>query len=386
MTVATATTWRIRGLTLRDPLALVSPADFRVAREGVLNAQDIWNDPRYSLYCLNWDRQEVLLVELPDAEAHANAPFYYQAQRLEAQRVLTLPFEEFHRLVEEANPPSPNLLLTYSVGRSGSTLIARALRQSGHGASFSEPDFYTQLVESDCAAEDKRRWLLNSTRFLCRNLNGKQLAALKFRSFVIELSGDFQHVFPQARTLFLYRDADSFVRSAMQAYRYPGAPLRRFETLSSWPILKELLAVSLRLQRRRVARFIPKICEYSSRRVIQRGPVGLLVLMWLSVMRGYVAFEPFAAHSAALRYDDLVTHHQEAIARVLEFAGLTAELLPRALQAYGVDSQRGSVLAQDQRRNWTPTSYEQGLVKTIVGEDPVIRTTSFVAPRTIEFS
>lgn len=378
-----AKTWRIRRRPNGDPLAFVAPSDFWVARQDVVDGQEIWDKTEYSLYCLDPKQHQVVFVEMPDRQSFSDYPFHFVAQRTEAKQVVTMSFDDFHDLVERQHQESCRLLMIHTVGRSGSTLLAQMMAQLDNCSSYSEPDYFTQLVELDCSAAERCRWLRNCMSFLCRAAAADHLVAVKFRSFVMELAGDLRDTFPHARTLFLYRDADAYVRSAMQAFRYEGSPLSWFEAIHSWRILHGVLRIGLRLNRSRLSRYVPKADDYSEREIIQRGPVGFLVLMWLSVMRGYLQFHPQPTNDAAIRYEDFVRDSGPTIEKILRLAELPSSLLPLAVQACRSDSQQHSVLAQSNRREWEPSIREQELIHAIIDEDSLIDSSNMQMPSTL---
>lgn len=254
VTRSVATTWTIRGHRVRDALAIAAPSDFRVTRAGVMDPEQLWRDSRHSLYCLDLQRREVVFVELPSPEIRLTYPCYYHAQRETGRRLIRLGFDAFHDLVDRFAGSNPPLLSIHSVGRSGSTLVARALEHTGRRAAFSEPDCYTQLLDLACETSERRRWLRHCTQYLCRGSEAGTLAVIKFRSFVISLAPELHSEFPETRTLFLYRNALDYVRSAMQVFRYPHSPLTAFDVNSSWPVLRDVLSLALRINWRRITR------------------------------------------------------------------------------------------------------------------------------------
>ena len=264
MTESAVKTWSVVGKPRCEPLAFVSSSDFRVRRDRDNDTQHVWESPCCTLYCLDWKHRNVCFVETSTSEFHLEYPFYYQAQREQAQRLHAMSFSTFHEMVERYSPQMPRLLMIQSTGRSGSTLVTRILGHFDNCCSFSEPDFYTQLLEFRGSPTEKHRWLRNGTRFLCRHHAAARVAVLKFRSFVMELANDLQRVFPDAVTLFLYRDVKAYVRSAMQSFRYRGSPLYWFDLLRSLPICRTALRIALHCNRRRLHQYIPKAADYSA--------------------------------------------------------------------------------------------------------------------------
>src|SRR4051812_44461169 len=122
------------------------PQNF-VLREGEsVPPEVVLDDPDVSLYCLDDDNRQALFVQTPPGVELLQSPFYYLAQYQHAQRVIAVPYDTLHRLADELPGGAGNLVLIYSVGRCGSTLISRSLNAVDGVLSYSEADVYTQIA------------------------------------------------------------------------------------------------------------------------------------------------------------------------------------------------------------------------------------------------
>ena len=99
-----------------------------------------------SLYCLNHASRQAIFAELPPGIDLASAPFYYQAQFDHAQRLVAVPYAEFHQLAETIPLDLSRLILIHNIGRCGSTLLSSAFNQLDGVISFSEPDVFANFV------------------------------------------------------------------------------------------------------------------------------------------------------------------------------------------------------------------------------------------------
>jgi hypothetical protein len=127
-------------------IALVSPSDFRVRDGGAVDAGIVLRQPNLSLYCLDFENRQALFVETPPECDLSRAPFMYQAQAEAALRLIQVPFEALDRLAEEVAIDPARLILIYSVGRCGSTLVSHAFNEVEGVESLSEPDVFTQML------------------------------------------------------------------------------------------------------------------------------------------------------------------------------------------------------------------------------------------------
>src|SRR3954464_5827490 len=103
------------------------PQNF-VLREGEsAPAEIVLENPDVSLYCLDADNRQALFVQTPPGVGLLQQPFYYLAQYQHAQRVIAVPYDDLDRLADGLPPDDAgNLVLIYSVGRCGSTLISQS--------------------------------------------------------------------------------------------------------------------------------------------------------------------------------------------------------------------------------------------------------------------
>ena len=65
------------------------------------------------------------------------APFYFVTQYETAQRLIAVPYDTLHQLAAECQIDPSKIILVYSTGRCGSTLISRVFDQVPEVASFS---------------------------------------------------------------------------------------------------------------------------------------------------------------------------------------------------------------------------------------------------------
>src|SRR5205085_9625006 len=82
----------------QTPGYLASLADFSLSPGAEVTADIVLKQPNLSLYCLDDAQKEAIFVELrPDVDL-ATAPFVYQTQYEQAERIIAVPYETFRQL------------------------------------------------------------------------------------------------------------------------------------------------------------------------------------------------------------------------------------------------------------------------------------------------
>ena len=133
--------------------------------------------------------------------------------------------DALHYLVDEQPFHDDQLILLYSVGRCGSTLMSEVFNQLDDVVSLSEPDVFTQLLKMRRADGKHDVWLkrLLKTSLLSlmkpMPLKRPLKYVIKFRSFGIELIDLISEMFPHAQNLFMYRNAEDWARSSARAFQ-----------------------------------------------------------------------------------------------------------------------------------------------------------------------
>src|SRR5579859_1867763 len=208
---------------VKDPVFKVAgPMDFKVRDDGAIDPRVVLQDPNLSLYCLDFENRQALFVQTPPECDLTAAPFFYATQYEAARRLVRIPFETLHRLAAEVAIDSSRLILIYSVGRCGSTLVSCAFREVAGVASLSEPDVFTQMLgywgADSLEGEEQAALVKSCTLLQCApgRLRGATAWAIKFRSMVTHMGPLLHSAFPEARVVFLYREIESWVRSMMR--------------------------------------------------------------------------------------------------------------------------------------------------------------------------
>lgn len=351
--------------------------DFEYVEGETIDQKIIIENPNVSLYCLDPQNQRLIFVETPLDIDLSQAPFFYEAQYEYAERLFAVPFEDINQLVEEIEEPIEKLVLIYSVGRCGSTLLSKVFNQLDTVVSLSEPDIFSQIVgirNPDGSNDNELAALLKSCIYLlCKpTLKGKpSYYILKFRSIVIELGDLLYQAFPNAKLIFLYRNAEAVVKSSIRAFVYLSNML---------PTIQQNIEF--------YSRFIPLLKEYASYiDFTDSKATDLYTTMWLSTMQRYLSLYEQGISSCAIRYEDLVANSEQFVTSIFEYCGLPISEVSNVCKVFEKDSQSGSNLSQENTRHNDLEQSEildiRHKVNELLKKNPEIKTPDFVVPGTL---
>ncbi|WBB78078.1 sulfotransferase [Micromonospora sp. WMMD882] len=342
------------------------PQNFVVRADGQLPARDLLDRPDVSLHCLDLDERRAYFVETTPGVDLTRAPFLYLAQYRHARRLFAVPFDTLHRLAGEAPDPA-RLILTYSVGRCGSTAVSHALGAVAGVRGYSEPDVFTQLTllryEQPGRDDDVAELIRSCVRLLGR---GAGTLAVKFRAGGVQLADLFHRVFPDARAIFLYRHAERWLES-MHAGFTPHLP----DPAEQRTFLRYAAAQA------------PLLMPFALRRQRPPTPVEAYLLTWLSVMDAGLRLGRAGVPLRPVRYEDLAADPAATLAGLLAYCGLPADGIEAAYRTLAVDSQEGTLLSRASRRlAGTPglRDEEYAQARAVLAEHPTIDVPDFVVP------
>jgi len=358
---------------------LASLADFSCTTGDAVIADIILTNPNFSLYCLDDATKRAIFVELPPEVDLAKAPFMYKMQYEQAQRLIAVPYDTFRQLAR-ALPQVQHLIIIYISGRSGSTLLSQVFNELDTVLSLSEPDIGTQFVHLrrvDGQRDAELRDLLDCTvRFLFKPSPFKTplTYALKLRNEALQVMDLFQATFPQARNLFLYRDAVGFVTSFYRIFKRVQIP--------EYTPMGEFLALYSQLFNQDFTPLAACLDADADRVSIPQQ----LTLWWLAVMEWYLAQHARGIPVLAVRYADLNTYREKVLTEIFEYCGLPASKVQGSLGAFARDSQAGTALARDNAAKGNTlllSSAQRNEVIRILQRHPIVKESGFVVPGTL---
>jgi len=335
-------------------------------------------------------RSIVFVETAPDFDPAEIGPFYFQSQREHAVRVYTVPFEEYHRVVAELDPEmssTKQLLMVYNTSRCGSTLLSKCLDQISNTRSISEPDIMTSLTHIASEAHGTRdadiiALASSSAKLLCylrrRRYPDCETVCIKFRFQMVYIAELLQKAVPDAKAIFLYRNALDVIDSMCAAFISTGMYLaiRKISMdtfylfyISTLPKnLPKLMPLMNDTER------FPQACYK------HLGAVCPFVLSWISVMHyGLNAYRGGSIH-ACIRYEDMILGKTALVSKMLSVVGLlpsdgkAKEDVMYSDEVFKKDAHSGNQVTQSKR---TVFNEETGVVEVrsfayLRGDDPEV--------------
>ncbi|MGB3510901.1 MAG: sulfotransferase [Microcoleaceae cyanobacterium] len=352
--------------------------DFDYQEGETIDPKTMIKNPNISLYCLDAQNQRAIFVETPLDIDLSQGPFFYHAQYHHAQKLIAVPLAEIPQLIEEIEPIK-NLVIIYSVGRCGSTLLSKVFNQVDNVLSLSEPDVFSQIVgmrNPDGSNDDEIAQLLKLCIYLVGkpNVTGKSsCCVIKLRSFCIELGELIHHIFPDAKVIFLYRNLEDVVKSSMRSFVFLSSML---------PTIKENIE--------RYSKAIPLLKEYASYiDFTDSNAIDLYTTAWLSVMQRYLFLYKKGIPSCAIRYEDLVASPQSIVTSIFQYCELPIYEVDNACKVFTNDSQSGSNLSQENTRNNQINQLDivdiRQKIDRLLKKHPEIQTSDFIVPGTLGY-
>lgn len=331
-----ATSFEIIQKRRPNPVGLVDIQDYELQESGQIDAPEILANDNITLYALDLEKGQAVFVDSASPTELSQAPFYYQAQYERAVRVITLPFETMIELAQSVALDDRKLIFIESMGRCGSTLASKLFAQLPGVINMSEPDTLTQLVVARFMQPDQQgtlKMLLDACMHLLCKTPVQTAWVIKGRSWVIELGDWLFELYPRAKSLYLYREAESWINSNLMAFvdvagKTPEE-MRQMEIESrSWMKL-----------------LVPSIARHEPDQHLTA--TGLTTMMWLDNMERYMDWHKLGIKMLAIPYSNWKLNARRTALSMLDYCGHCPDDLTSIEETLMKDSQAGSVVAQD---------------------------------------
>jgi hypothetical protein len=352
--------------------------DFQLGRPEAEDFIRRWRDDPHTLtpYCLDRRSRSLLFVETaPGVDLCTVHPFFYQAQRLCAIRLHSVPMPVVLAMARDLPATLDKLTLIHSTGRYGSTLLTRLLQAHGDLVTICEPDLYTQLVHIPPQdAQDLMPVIRAATLFLGTSLARESHLVLKMRGVVTYRAAMLAEALPGSRSIFLYRHAVDVVNSFLTTM----VPPRLFRLARALGV--EHLPTRWLLPSKHAERLAPLLTDRSYR---PTGLVGFFAMAWLSKMDAALAFQEHGGLAATLRYEALRRNPGYMLERLATALGLEGDFQPAALErALGKDVQQGSSMASRQLR--VLDQHDERRLRRLLAHHPRLNQPDVVLPGSLE--
>lgn len=358
------------------PGVIASLADFEWTAGTKLAADQLFDDPRYSLYCLDPEHELAIFTALPAGVDVSRTPFMYQAQFDQAEYLVSLPFLDFAGLVDSMEHEGESLLFLHNIGRCGSTALCRALNDVDGVISLSEPDALSNFLSLRHLPRWQYSTLIRASLvwlFRPSVSGGKTHCVIKLRNQSSAIMKGYIDALPEARHIFIYRNLIDWLAS------FQRLRVRRGDTPTRYS-RAQIIAQQAAYYQCPAAEFErlahPSLSSY----------LGLegRALGWLYMLERYLEAQERGAALAAIRYEDLQRERDAVLLSVLRLLGLPEAALSQAAGAFATDAQAGTIFARDEGRGNTVAlpAEMRATVRRLLALQEVIRSADFVLPGT----
>jgi hypothetical protein len=329
----------------RTPIGWANLDDFDLGPATAAPDRTVIDQPDWTLYGLDQARDLAVFTDLPDDTDLADSPFAYATQHRLARRVLTMSLADLEAVADLA-PPLPRVILIFSIGRCGSTLLSHALNTVPGVWCLSEPDIFSTLIlqhyhsrqRSDFPRAQVIRLIRACTRLQFRPPAHRQadVFAMKFRSQALFQADLYHQALPDAACLFLYRDALGWANSIYSMMRQYGFPdtLTGPDRALTWSIFTAASDPAP----------LAQVIDLTAPEVPMELALGPA---WSCNMAEYTRHLSAGVPFLALRYNEFNRDREASIAHMLHHCGLDAGFAATALHAFERDSQSGTHLSRE---------------------------------------
>jgi hypothetical protein len=203
--------------------------------------------------------------------------------------------------------------------------------------SFSEPDVFSQLVMIRTAGQSTDTeiadLLYDSIMIMSCNAqkHGYHYYAFKFRSYVLSVSDLLYRTVPQAKILFMYRNALTWAYSFSRAFGSPDDNMGE------------------RLEKSGFRYMIPSVNKHLETHNNSINWVEYVAHMWVSTMQDCRWLRQQGAVVASARFEELKATPQAVIQTILAHCGIPMPEPVQLAEVLAKDSQEGTAGAQDRQ-------------------------------------
>ena len=168
-----------------------SEKDFELGAGQAVSPRALIDQQDWSLYSLDLEKGLAWFVELPPGSDLSTSVFAFRDQRRFARRLLEVSLDDLVNVSMQIPPPA-KLILVFSIGRCGSTLVSHVLNTCQRVWGLSEPIAFPRLImtnyNSDVRLTAPRQRMVELIK-ACTKLqfrppaeSGRDIFAMKFHS------------------------------------------------------------------------------------------------------------------------------------------------------------------------------------------------------------
>ena len=309
-----------------------------------------------SLYAVQTSYAVFVETDTP-VDVRSAQTFMKAAQFENAKRVITMPIESFHRVAQEIEVPQGRVVFLLSTGRSGSTLLCKMLQSTDPKQDpcrvLVEPDVFMSMGTLRAPPSEEAKLAGSCLKLLCKD-DVHSPTVIKLTGPGITIVPTLHRIHPKAGFLFLYREALPTARSFSRVTQVD--PL-----LSVVSAAYELFPGVLKL-------FLDKVLGVSRDDMDKlRGHLHLgsaFVLAWAISCRTYLDLrEKSFIPVRGVKYEHILDERDRMGRLLLEYCGLRANAVGRALESFEKDSQSDTMYSRENLARTKPVDFESSEVR-----------------------
>ena len=336
---------------------------------------EILDKPNISLCCLDPAKRQAIFVETPPEIDIYKSPFIRNTQFEYAQRLISISYEDLHKIADRIENPNKRLIIIHYVSRCGSTLLCNLLSRLDNFVSLAEMDIFTHICDLrniwKYPDEETIKILDSCTRICCKFPDYHYI--LKPRHTGICIGDWLYRLFPDSKTIFMYRNGEDVVKSYIRICNSNNLTKKQIveddpnHFINMKTILKKYYCDGNQWDE-----------EYFRS--------NLFIFMWLFAMESYLNLTQQGIPMFTFRYEELIKSPQTIITELFKYCQLPLSQIDSVLQAFEQDSQANSFYSQKNAKRQLLNAKNIEEIKqridNILKKHPTIKTPDFIFPST----
>jgi hypothetical protein len=329
-----ANLFTVEGRTPLGPDDRYSLAWFEKGEPKEVDAGLLLKEQGWHLFALDLTTREAVFAKVATTEKIFEAPFLNYALFNCATALLSMSLLEF--VVLSCSVAKPRTLVhILNIGRCGSTLAHHLFNKVDGVVCLSEPGTYFPMAMSREELEDSEaiELLRACTRFhfLTGAFSADHTLVIKHHSQSLFQARRIHRADPDAKYIFMHRDAESWANSFYRMAQGFGMPLiqdverKKF----SWMMMSAVTDPS----------HLDGLIDLEDEDVQFES---ISAAAWVLQMSEHARLQQEGLRMLKLDYDDMNRNRAQTVQEMFSYCGLSVDHLEEILSAYGRDSQEGT--------------------------------------------
>ncbi len=301
----------------------------------------LWKEPGWELFALDLNSRDAIFARTPDGTKIYQAPFLNHALYKSAVALLVMPFSQFIALADKVVRPR-NLVHVLNIGRCGSTLAHHIFNKAEGVNCISEPETYFPLALSRFTVDDDEAVALirasSRFHFLAGSLNGDHTLVVKHHSQSLFQARRIWQADPDAKYIFMFRDAEGWANSLFRMAQGFGMPLiqepKRKEF--SWFMMSAGTPVS----------YLDDLIDLKDKSVQFES---IYAIAWALQMAEQERLQKVGLNMLRVSYEQLNANRLRTIQQLFSYCEIPQDHLEVILTAFESDSQEGTHVGRDRK-------------------------------------